>query len=234
MTLSTRVRRSAMYRRHQVLRAIFTQHGDWQVPQVYTSATEELAAAERGAGLTDVSAGGKLAVRGDALDGVIAKVAGLVAPPARRAAHGRVDGAEILVCRLAPDELLVTTAPADEAAVHAALSAACDSAGCAHVTDLTSGFAAVDLIGPSVPALLARLVAVDLGPRAAPPLSVTLADVGSVRGILVRLEHRHPAFRVLVGRELGEFTWDTLVEAGHDLGVVPVGTDAHRRLLGNA
>jgi sarcosine oxidase subunit alpha len=99
------------------------------------------------------------------------------------------------------------------------------------VTDLTSAFAAVDLIGPRVPALLARLVAVELTARAAPPLSVTLADVAGVHGIIVRLEHRHPAFRVLVGREHGEFVWDTLLDTGRDLGLVPVGAAAHRRLL---
>jgi heterotetrameric sarcosine oxidase gamma subunit len=234
VTLPTRVRRSAMYRRHQALHATFMDVGDWQVAEVYTSAAEELAAAERGVGLADVSAGGKLAVRGEALEAVVAKIAGLVLPPPRRTVHGRVDVAEILVCRLAPDELLVTTAPAGETVVHAALSAACESAGCAHVTDLTSAFAAVDLIGPRVPALLARLVAVELTARAAPPLSVTLADVAGVRGIIVRLEHRHPAFRLLVGREHGEFVWDTLLETGHDLGLVPVGADAHRRLLMNA
>jgi glycine cleavage system aminomethyltransferase T len=223
-----------MYRCHQALQATFTQDGDWQVADVYTSAAEELAAAARGAGLTDVSAIGKLAIRGHALEDVAAKMAGLVPPAPRRAVFGRVDGEPILMCRLAPDALLVTTAPGRETVVQTALSAACESAGCAHVTDLTSAFAAVELIGSRVPALLPRLVSVELTARAAPPLSVTQADVAYVHAIIVRLEHRHPAFRLLVGREHGEFVWEELLEAGHDLGLVPVGAHAHRRLMADA
>lgn len=229
--MTARVRRSAMYRRHVALRATFAQDGDWQVPAVYGAVAEELAAAERGIGLTDVSAGGKLSVRGDALEAVVAKTTGLVLPGPRRAAHGRVDTTNVLLCRVAPDELLVTTTAPAESAVHAALSAACESAGCAHVTDVTSAFSAVDVVGPRVPALLARLVSVDLRERVAPPLGVILADVGGVRSILVRLPLGHPAFRIFFGRDVAEFAWDTLVEAGHDLGLAPVGTDAHRRLL---
>jgi heterotetrameric sarcosine oxidase gamma subunit len=219
-----------MYRRHAALHATFAQDGDWQVPATYRSVAEELAAASAGIALTDVSAGGKFSVRGDALEAVVVKT-GLALPPPRRAVRGRVDAAHVLVCRLAPDELLVTTTPTGEEGVQAALSGACESAGCAHVTDLTSAFSAVDVVGPRVPALLARLVSVDLRESAAPPLGVSLADVGGVRSILVRLPHPQPAFRIFFGREVAEFAWDTLVEAGHDLDLVPLGINGHFQLL---
>ena len=219
-----------MYRSHRTLNATFAAEGDWQVAAVYTSVAQELQAARGAGGIADVSAGGRLGVRGEALDAVMTKVAGRPCPEAARAVRASLNGSGALVCRVAADELLVLTAPAAAGAVEGALVSACESAGCAHVTDLTSAFAAVELIGPRVPALLARLVPVELSTGAAPPLSVTQAEVARVHGILIRLEHPLPVFHLLVGREHGEYVWDALLDAGRDLGLVPIGSQARARL----
>lgn len=231
MIVPAAVRRSAMYRSHRALNATFLRDGDWEVAGVYTSVAEEVRAARDAAGIADVSALGKLSVRGEALEALVAKVAGLAPPDARRAVTGSLNGSDVLVCRLAPDELWVLTEPSAAAAVEAVLSGACASAGCAHVTDMTSAYAALDLIGPRVPAILARLVPVELTDRAAPPLSVTQAAVAGAHAIVIRLEHACPAFRLLVGREHGEFVWDALLDAGRALGLSPIGAHAHTRVL---
>ena len=224
------LRVTAMYHAHLTLGARFSEDHGWTVAEAYTSPDDEEARSRSGVALADVSAGGKLSVRGLGVDALIPNVAGVSAPAARTARRVLLDGAEALVCRRAPDELLLLTSAADEAAVKKQLSRAGEAVGCAHVTDLTSGLAAVDLIGPAAPRLLARLSPLDLSP--VEPLGVVQGEVARVPATVIRLDHPDlPAFRLLLSREYGEFCWNTLAEAGEDLGLVPVGAAAHRQLL---
>lgn len=226
------VRTTAMHQAHLALGARFREVGGWQVADAYTSADDEATRARAAVGLADVSAGGKLGVRGEAVDALIVKVSGGGAPEPGSAARVRLDGAESLLCRLAADELLVLTSPDDAAGVGGLLAQAAETVGCAHLTDLTSALAALDLIGPNAPGLLARVSPLDLTPAAAPPLAVVQGELGRVRAIIVRLDlARVPAFRVMVAREYGEFVWNGLCDAGHDLGLTPVGAAA-RAMLG--
>ncbi|HEV8674224.1 MAG TPA: hypothetical protein VGX21_09260 [Methylomirabilota bacterium] len=220
---------SALHEAHRALGATFRDDGDWRVPDAYTTPAEEAARARAAVGLADTSAGGKLSVRGDAVETLVAKLGGTAPLAVGAAARLGVNGATVLVCRLAADELLVLTAVVDAAAVAAVLARAAASAGCAHLTDLTSGLAAVDLIGPRAPALLAKLSPLEVAP--VPPLGVVQGELARVHAILIRLDRPPgPAFRALVAREHGAFVWEALVDAGDDLGVVPIGAAA-RTLL---
>jgi sarcosine oxidase, subunit alpha len=98
------------------------------------------------------------------------------------------------------------------------------------VTDLTGTFAVIDLIGPGVGALLERLVALDFS--TVPALGVVQGELARVHAVMVRLDHPTlPAYRVLIPREYGDFVWNALGDAGHDLGLTPVGAAAHARLI---
>jgi aminomethyltransferase len=222
-------RTSAMYRVQEALGARFTDDAGWRVADVYSSVEDEMARARSGVGLCDVSACGKLDVRGDAVESLGVKATGRPVPTVGLASRERVNGASVLLCRRAADELLVLTPPREMSAVADVLTKAVEGA-CAHVTDLTSGFAVVDLIGENVGALLERLVALDLS--SVPPLGIVQGELARVHAIMLRLEH--PAltvFRALIPRESGDFVWRTLGEAGHDLGFTPVGAAAHARLM---
>ncbi|PYM08332.1 MAG: hypothetical protein DMD82_02885 [Candidatus Rokuibacteriota bacterium] len=99
------VRTTAMHRAQLALGARFREVDGWQVADAYTSADTEAMRARAAVGLADVSAGGKLGVRGEAVDALIVKVSGGGAPEPGRAGRVRLDGAESLLCRLAADEL---------------------------------------------------------------------------------------------------------------------------------
>lgn len=219
-----------MYGAQRTAGARFVDGAGWRVADVYTSVAEETERARRGVGLGDVSACGKLGIRGEALDPLAMKVAGRAAPAVGRASRERVNGASVLVCRRAADELLTLTTAEEHASVAGVLGRAVEDAGCAHLTDLTSAFAVVDLMGPAVGALLERLVALDLA--AVPALGLVQGELAHVHALMLRLDHPAlAAFRVLVPRESGDFVWHTLVDAGHDLGVTLVGATAHAQLL---
>ncbi|HEV8307390.1 MAG TPA: hypothetical protein VGW35_06945 [Methylomirabilota bacterium] len=227
------IRISAMYGAHVALGARFKDDGDWRVPDAYTSARQEAAEALAAVGLADTSACGKLTVRGEALGPVLAKAAGVDRLAVGTATRVRINGAGVLVGRLADDELLVLTPLADAAAVGEVLAKSA-GAGCAHVTDLTSGLAVMDLIGPRVGGLLAKVAPVDLSEGAVPALAVVQGELARVPAILIRLD-RTPAlaFRALVARECGAFVWEALVDAGRDLGLTPIGAAACALLNGS-
>jgi len=227
------VRLSAMYRRQLAQHATFKDEAGWRVADLYTSADGEAAAARRGVGLHDASATGKLGVRGGDLEPLVTALTGREPPPVGRASRVELHGAALL-CRLAADELLLLTRPGDLASVESMVAKTAETVGCAHVTDLTSAFAAVDLIGPRVIALLERLLPLDLSEAAVPPLAVVQGELARVHAIVLRQDGRLPAFRILVAREHGEFVWESLRDAGHDLGLTLVGAAARARLHGEA
>ena len=224
------IRASAMYRLQEALGARFKDESGWRVADVYTSVDDEISRARSGVGLCDVSACGKLGVRGEAVEAWGPSVIGGPVPAVGRAAWEHVNGASVLVCRRSADELLLLTPPREVAAVAGVLEKAAESGGCVHVTDLTAAFAIVDLIGDKLHALLERLVALDL--TAVPPLGVIQGDLARVHAIMVRSDHHAlPVFRVIVAREYGDFVWRTLSDAGHDLGLTPVGAAAYSRMM---
>lgn len=232
MTAGALIRRTAMYRSHVALGARFREEAAWAIADAYTSPEGEVRAALAGVGLADVSAATKLGVRGEDVTAVVEKVTGQEAPPAGRALRARVDGAEALVSRLAPDEVLVLTAARHHEMAAELLTRTSGATRCAHVTDLTSTFAAIDVLGPRTLALLEKLVPLDLGHAAVPPLGVVQGELARVQAILLRLDHAEfPAFRALVPRECGAFVWEALCEAGHDLGLTPVGAAGHALLM---
>ena len=228
------VRLSAMYRRQLAQHATFKDEAGWRVADLYTSADGEAAAARRGVGLHDASATGKLGVRGGDLEPLVTALTGRERPPVGRASRVEIHGAAALLCRLAADELLLLSRPGDLASVESMVAKTAETVGCAHVTDLTSAFAAVDLIGPRVTALLERLLPLDLSEAAAPPLAVVQGELARVHAIVLRWDGRLPAFRIMVAREHGEFVWDSLRDAGHDLGLTLVGAAARALLNGEA
>jgi sarcosine oxidase subunit alpha len=219
-----------MHRAQDVLGARFKDDAGWRVADVYTSIDDEIARAGSGVGLADASACGKLGVRGADVETLCVKLTGRAVPAVGHASRERVNGTAVLVCRRAADELLLLTPPSATAPVATVVEDAVEG-GCAHVTDLTSAFAVVDLLGPRLEALLERLVPLDLS--AVPALGLVQGELARVHAIFLRLDHPgRSVFRVLVPRECGEFVWRTLLETGHDLGLTPVGAAAHARMLG--
>ncbi len=231
MKTSVPARTTAMYRSQQAAGARFTEGAGWRVADVYTSIEEESARARGGVGLSDVSACGKLGVRGEAVEALAMKLTGRTLPPVGRASRERVNGASVLVCRRAADEVLLLTAAAAEHPVVGDVAVrSVESAGCVHLTDLTAAFAIVDVMGPGLGTLLERVVPLDLA--AVPALGLVQGELAHVNALMVRLDHPTlPVFRVLVPREYGDFVWQTLCETGRDLGLTPIGAVAHARLM---
>jgi heterotetrameric sarcosine oxidase gamma subunit len=220
---------SALYEAHRALGATLRDEGDWRVPDHYGSPGEEVTRALAAVGLADASACGKLCVRGDGVEAVLAKAAAIERFTVGAAERVFVEGLRVLALRPADDELLLLSPVAAAETVRDVVAGAAAGLPCAHLTDVTSALAVVDVVGPRGPELLARLSPLDLA--LVPVLGVVQGEVARVHATVIRLDRPAvPTFRLLVAREYGASAWDALHEAGHDLGLVPVGAAARARL----
>ena len=223
-------RLSPLHRQHLSRGAQMISESGWQRPARYTSAQEEASAVPLGAGLCDISPVGKLLLQGDdiqrvvqtALPGVEASAAGSVV----RHAGGQ------LLCRLAGDQFLLLTPPDAVDGTQAMLQAT-QLDTCAHLVDLTSGLAALLLAGPRSQDVLSKLTDLDLSSLATADMTCTQTSLSGVQGILVRANFGSmPSYRIFVSRDLAEFAWDVLTEAGSSEGLAPFGVEALRLLRG--
>ena len=100
-----------------------------------------------------------------------------------------------------------------------------------HVTPVTTAYAGINVTGPKSRRLVGRVVpAVDLSPDAFGYMEVRSATVAGVRGCFMwRIGFTGDlSYELQVPAGHGMHVWETLIEAGTDLGVGPVGLEGQR------
>ena len=245
---------SALYRRQLALGATMVEHAGWRTAGHFTGVADEARRVRDGAGLGDVSWLGKLDLRYTQTDGVLARLeralgfppspplpGSLADAPARLVASTRAGApggagglAPVLPRRvwpLARGQALVTCVPGERAGLAQRLLAAGDPpASCLHLTDVTSVYAALLLAGPGSREILRTLTAVDVGAEALPAGRAVQGGLAHVHAILLREDlgpaRDVPGYWLLVGREYGEYLWETVLHAGRRLGIAPFGVGA--------
>jgi glycine cleavage system aminomethyltransferase T len=86
--------------------------------------------------------------------------------------------------------------------------------------DLTSGLAAVELIGPGANELLARFCAIDVRPQSMPVAAFRPGSVARTPGYVLRTAEDR--LLIMVGCALGAYLWDVVADAAEHLGGGPV------------
>ncbi len=206
----------------------------WERPARYASVDREFERVEAAVGLFDMSPVGKLNIQGDAIDEALGRIltdsGALEVGSVRTAPAGE---GVVRVARLAHDEAMIVTEPNQASTVVETLDLGADE--CAHVVDVTSGLAGIRIIGPSAHLLLEAVTELETSAEAMPDLSCAQGAALEIHGTLLRLDLVGlPAYEIYVGRELGEYAWDALLEAGEEYGVAPVGVEAMERLTDRA
>lgn len=214
------VKRTPLYRTALALGATLTDHADWQVAARFRSPDAEAQQVQAGVGLADAGWLGKLEVRSRDLD------------PAEW------DFADATVWPLADSDLLVTCEPPDTPAVLQALrdrAASATETLSIYVTDVTSVYAALVLVGARSRAVLQRLTALDVSDTALPDLACARTGLAHVHATILRQDlGLLPAYWLLVGWEYGAYVWDAVMHAGESSGIAPIGLEALQRLRGAA
>src|SRR5581483_4012941 len=102
---------------------------------------------------------------------------------------------------------------------------------CAHVTNVTSGLAAVNLAGPRAREVLAKVTDLDISAEGLPYLRAAQGTVAGIPAIILRIGFvGELGYEMHVPAEYGEYLWDTLMAAGQEFGIAPFGMEAQRVL----
>jgi glycine cleavage system aminomethyltransferase T len=184
----------------------------WDTTLYFTSPKEEAQAVRQSVGLADLSRISKFDLRSRDLD-----------PPPELHADAHIwpqrNGQSLVTC--APESHKVVRGQLDRYAE------AARDASPVYVSDVTPVYAALLLAGPQSAALLRKLVDIDLSDQALPHLACTQTGIDHVHGLVAR--HDLPGIRaylIFTGREYGEWLWETVLHAGHEFGIQPVGSQA--------
>lgn len=200
------VMRSPMNEIHRRLGAELIVQSGWELPRRYQDVDLERRAINNSLGIADITARGKIDVRG-AIDSALNAL-----PQTRGATLARISRNWALVLTPATGltrTLETLTASADQKTM---------------ITDATSIYAGIALLGPGVPELLLRLTAID--PSELSPGDAVASQMLRIPTVLFRRELPIIAVEAYVPSEFGRYAWESMFEVAQPLGPEPVGWDA--------
>ena len=221
---------SAMHYRHLELGAEMTEHEGWTLPARYADSVEEEGRARQAVGITDISPSGKIRLQGESVEQALQETfPAYLSTSVGSAFVTSDDSGGAVVARLADDDSLIITSPADVGHILESLKLE----GCAHPVNVTSTLAAVRIIGPNAPAVFAGVTDLDLAPPYFPNLSCAQAMIAEIHGTVIRRDIKGLlTYDVYFGRDYGDHMWESLIDAGERHGLMPFGLEALRALGG--
>ena len=234
------VKQTPMHYAHVRAGARQMDMGEWKRPQAYTTVQEEWKAVRERVGLIDVSTLGKIRLQGRDAAALLDKVYTHTFSSLKvgRSRYGVICGDDGIilddgtVSRLSPDDFYITTTTGNIDFVEKWLK--WWIAGihqCAHVTNVTADFAAVNLAGPRARQVLEKLTNVDVSAQAFKYMQCAQGSVAGVPAILLRIGFvGETGWEIHYPASYGEYLWDALLEAGKEFGISPFGVEAQRIL----
>ena len=234
------VKRTPMDHLHRELGAEMVDSGGWRRPLHYGSPDEECVAVRERVGIIDVSTLGKLDVVGSDAGALLDRLYThrFSDLPVGRIRYGLMcsDNGTILddgtVTRTAEDAYFVTTTSGNADVVEEWFNWwQAGSGWCAHVTNMTSGAAAINVAGPRARETLSKITGVDLSPPAFRYMRSFRGEIAGVPCLLLRIGFvGETGWEVHFPSEYGEYIWSALMQAGQAFGIAPFGLEAQRIL----
>jgi len=219
-------RLSPIHSRHQTLDARFDLRGGWLIPEVYTTSAEEATVLRESVGLIDISAWGKLILKGAKAGEIVSTFLGDT--PAKPGDVIEIKSNHILAAELTPDEFLILTPPGAEKEMAASLKAEIATQDTfVSIIDQTSGLVGLSISGPKSTVVMRKLCAIPFNSKDFPDLCVTQSSFAKVRGTIIHYDQGiSPAFELFADCSYGDYLWDTILDAGREFGIHPVGWEA--------
>jgi aminomethyltransferase len=222
--------------RHEELGARMVDFAGWYMPVQYSGIVEEQNAVRNGAGLFDVSHMGELWVEGsqaaEALSyALISDPAGQEVGRARYSMICADDGGiidDLIVYRLGDQRYLVVANAGNALTVASELHSRIADFDAA-LDDASSRTALLALQGPAALPILTGVTETDVTSLAY--YSMTAGSIGGVAAHIARTGYTgEDGFEIFVSWDEGPLLWDTLMGAGRERGLVPVGLGARDTL----
>lgn len=222
----------------QAAGAEFTAEAGWQIAAAFGDTEVEVATARHAVALVDCSNNGKILLEGQgataALHAAWQTPSLAIGEGAALETAGATAGATA-VFRLR-DDLYFISAPPGQGETHLSTleAAAQQSEQLVTVTDVTHGRSELHVIGPQSAELLSRLCGLDFHPTQFPNGTARQSRIAKTNQIIIRRDLARapgaasplPAYALVGGRSLAAYLWQTILEAGRDLGIAPIGRAA--------
>ena len=204
----------------QRLGATFTEQHGWRIPEVYTTSEAEIAAAQERVALVDETPNGKLLLEGDHVELVVMEAFDLGSLKINEGRGG--------IYRLRNDLFFISTPPGREVRTQRKLTTTLKaSEQFVTVTDITHGRAEIRVVGPDSQELLSKVCGLDFHPSAFPNETAKQSSLAKTTQLIIRYDiGESPAFSIIGVQSLGAYIWDTMMEAGREFGIVPIGRAA--------
>ena len=202
------VMRSPIAPHHRRQGATLAIEDGWEVAHRYQDVDRERAAIREGLAIADITARGKIDVRG-AVDSALASLPQTL-------------GATL--ARISRHWALVVTPPAGLAGALTVLSGTASRG--TTLTDATSIYAGIALLGPRVPELLSRLIATD--PSSLRPGHCLATQMLRLPAILLRRDLPAMLVEAYVPSEFASYAWESIFAVAQPLAPEPAGLDALR------
>ena len=206
----------------------------WGRQNWFEYAAAEHRAAREGVTLMDYSVMGKLLVQGRDAEKALNRIcANNMVVPIGRCVYtqwlnerGRIE-ADLTVTRLAEDQYLVLTGDATITAVQAWLKRNIPLDAHVCVTNITSAYSVLNVQGPKSRDLLSRVTNADMSNEAFPFLTLQEIDIGYALVLALRVSYvGELGWELYIPTEFSLHVFDTLVEAGQDVGLKFAGLQA--------
>lgn len=200
----------------------------WQVVQKFHSVEEESAAARKRVAICDQTQRGKLLIEG--------RTAGAILSAGDLAIHAGKKTNDGKLYRLRPDLFFLSVAADNDATIEERLQEMKQTAeSLVTVTNVTHGNGEIWLLGPKSSELLGRLCSLDFHRDHFPDNMAKQSSVAKTKQLLIRQDIGSiPVYALIGGRSLANYLWHTIVSAGHDLGIQPIGQQAVENLIAGA
>jgi heterotetrameric sarcosine oxidase gamma subunit len=135
--------------------------------------------------------------------------------------------ADLTVTKLSDDRFLVVVTDTMVRHAHTWMTRNIPDEAHAFVTDVTSGYAQLNVQGPNSRALLQKTTSQDLSNAAFPFRAAREIDIGFARVLCVRMTYvGELGYELYIPAEQATHVYDRVVEAGHEFGLVHAGLKA--------
>jgi sarcosine oxidase subunit alpha len=231
---------TSIHQTHLESNARIVETGGWRRPHSYGDPQEEAKAVRERVGIIDVGTLGKLDIQGSDAPELLDFVYTHRFSDLR---NGRVryglltgDNGTIMddgtVARLAADHYYITTSTANVETVEEWFKWwMADREMCAHITNVTSGYAAINIAGPNARDTLSKLTDIDLTPNKFRYMRIKRGEVAGVPAMLLKIGFvGESGWEIHCPAEYGKHMWDSLLNAGAEFGIQPFGLEAQRIL----
>lgn len=231
---------SPLHECHVDLGAEFTWAGEWRRPRQYRDPVEECRAVHERVAIIDVSTLGKYLISGSQAVDLLEKLypnryADLKVGRIRYGAMLNDQGVILddgTVGRLDENEFFVTTTTSGADAIDQWIKWwMADWRLQAHVVNMSSAYAAINVAGPQSRELMSRLTDADLSVEALPYLKLAQARIAGVPSLILRIGFvGELSYEVHFPSAFAEHVWSAMLTSGADLGILPFGLETQRIL----